>query len=79
MNSPPTFEPILVVGLVDVHWGYDLDFGPWPSFRSELRCFASGVPFLRDRGQMLDSCARECERVTAGGSLRTAGSESLWL
>ena len=24
------FRPILVVGLVDVHWGYDLDFDPWP-------------------------------------------------
>ena len=22
--------PILVLGLVDVHWGYDLDFDPWP-------------------------------------------------
>ena len=22
--------PILVVGLVDVHWGYDLAFVPWP-------------------------------------------------
>ena len=31
MNSPPIVEPILVVGLVDVHWGLtDLDFGPWP-------------------------------------------------
>ena len=30
MNSPPILEPILVVGLVDVHWGYDLDFDPWP-------------------------------------------------
>ena len=27
MNSPPILEPILVVGLVDVHWGLtDLDF-----------------------------------------------------
>ena len=28
--APPILEPILVVGLVDVHWGYDLDFDPWP-------------------------------------------------
>ena len=27
VGAPPILEPILVVGLVDVHWGYDLDFG----------------------------------------------------
>ena len=26
----PIVEPILVVGLVDVHWGCDLAFDPWP-------------------------------------------------
>ena len=31
VNSPPILEPILVVGLVDVHGGYDFDFDPWPS------------------------------------------------
>ena len=30
VNSPPILEPVLVVGLVDVHWGYDLDFDPCP-------------------------------------------------
>ena len=25
-GAPPILEPILVVGLVDVHWGYDLGF-----------------------------------------------------
>ena len=30
MNSPPIVEPMLVVELVDVHWGLtDLDFDPW--------------------------------------------------
>ena len=30
MNSPPILEPILVGIESDVHWGYDLDFDPWP-------------------------------------------------
>ena len=31
VNSPPyKKEPFLVAGLVDVHWGPDLDFEPWP-------------------------------------------------
>ena len=29
MNSPP-IEPILVLGLVDIHSGYDLGVDPWP-------------------------------------------------
>ena len=29
MNSPPILEPIFS-GDWDVHWGYDLDFDPWP-------------------------------------------------
>ena len=24
LGAPPSFEPILVVGLVDVHWGYGI-------------------------------------------------------
>ena len=32
VNSPPMLEPILVVGLVDVHWGRtDSAFDPWPT------------------------------------------------
>ena len=27
----PILIGILVVGLVDVHWEYDLDFDPWPN------------------------------------------------
>ena len=30
VGAPPILEPILVVGLVDVHWGYDFDFDPLP-------------------------------------------------
>ena len=30
VGAPPILEPSLVVGLVDVRWGYDLDFDPWP-------------------------------------------------
>ena len=30
VNSPPILEPILVGIESDVHWGYDLDFDPWP-------------------------------------------------
>ena len=29
VNSPPILESILVLDW-DVHWGYDLDFDPWP-------------------------------------------------
>ena len=29
-RATPILEPILLVGLVDVHWGRDLDFDPWP-------------------------------------------------
>ena len=32
VGAPTHFRlPILVVGLVDVHWGHDLDFDPWPA------------------------------------------------
>ena len=35
VNSPPVIEAILVVGLVDVHWGAtDLAFDPWPFLAS---------------------------------------------
>ena len=30
-GAPPIFEPILVGIESDVHWGYDLDFDPWPN------------------------------------------------
>ena len=30
VGAPPILEPILV-GVRDVHWGYDLDFEPWPN------------------------------------------------
>ena len=36
MNAPPILVPIFVVGLVDVHWGYDLDFDPWPHEKGEV-------------------------------------------
>ena len=40
MNSPPILEPILVVGLVDVHRGCGiLNFGPWPLEFLDLRSF----------------------------------------
>ena len=31
VGAPPILEPILVEIESDVHWGYDLDFGPWPN------------------------------------------------
>ena len=42
VNSSPILEPILVVGLVDVLWGYDLDFDPWSY--TDLGFLEGGVP-----------------------------------
>ena len=30
-GAPPSLEPILVGIESNVHWGYDLDFNPWPN------------------------------------------------
>ena len=30
IGAAPILGFLLVVGLVDVHWGYDLGFDPWP-------------------------------------------------
>ena len=30
VGAPPILEPILVGIESDVHWGYDVDFDPWP-------------------------------------------------
>ena len=34
VGAPPIVEPILVGVESDVHWGYDLDFDPWPYMHS---------------------------------------------
>ena len=39
VNSPPTF--VYLSGDWDVHWGYDLDFDPWPNAADVAEAFSS--------------------------------------
>ena len=41
MNAPPILVGTLVVGLVDVHWGYDLGFDQWPETGAN-KCSGAG-------------------------------------
>ena len=48
MNSPPILGPILISGDWDVHWGYDLDFDPWPYAPSDMRAPVQGAVGLEE-------------------------------
>ena len=41
-HSLPILGPILVLGLVDVHW-YDLEFEPWPSLSTDTNSFEDRI------------------------------------